>query len=196
MKGYEVIEMRFCFSKKIRPIISAMRKYGFEEFHFSILEDGITTKEALDSREKYYIQLYSATDKNYGYNVELGGNSVGKHSEETKRKISEAQKGEKNHSFGKRGEDSPSSKKVIDLTSGIEYVSAIDAAEKLGLNFSHVCAVARGKRGSTGGHVFRYLDSGSIVQPDEIAFIKTKAVVNKVLPEYRKYINNQYRAKS
>lgn len=50
------------------------------------------------------------------------------------------------------------SKQVIDLTTGIMYGSASEAGRQLNLNFAHICSVARGKRGSTGGRVFRFCD--------------------------------------
>ena len=66
-------------TKRIRPIIAAMKKYGFEKFHFEILKDNITTKEELDKAEIKYIQKFNSTNKKCGYNIENGGNSVGKH---------------------------------------------------------------------------------------------------------------------
>ena len=42
-----------------RPIILAMRKYGFENFCFEIVEDNIQTKEELDEREIYYIKFFN-----------------------------------------------------------------------------------------------------------------------------------------
>lgn len=90
-----------CYKKELkanpnsRPIIRAMNKYGFEHFFFEIIKDNIITKKELDDYEKYYIQYYHSLCNENGYNVELGGNGIGKHSEETKRKISEAQRGEK-----------------------------------------------------------------------------------------------------
>lgn len=64
--------------------------------------------------------------------------------------------------FGKKGELSASSKPVIDITTGVTYVSATDAAEKLGLGekaVTKICAVARGDRHSAYERVFRYLDT-------------------------------------
>lgn len=172
-----------------RPITRAMNKYGFENFTFEVLEDNIESITTLNKRERYYIEtLQSMVGKN-GYNVELGGNGVGKHSEETKRKISEAQRGELNHMWGAFGAASPSSKRVIDLTTGTTYGAAMEAARVLGLNFSHICAVCRGTRGSTGNRVFRYLDEkGEIILPKERAYIKAHKTKNAVLPQYKKYI--------
>ena len=49
----------------------AVRKYGWENFEFSILEDDVRTKELLDELEIYYIKLYDSF--NNGYNATLGG---------------------------------------------------------------------------------------------------------------------------
>lgn len=173
-----------------RPIIRAMVKYGFDCFKFEILKDNIQSKEELDILERYYIKKYQSLVSEQGYNVELGGNSVGKHSEETKKKISQSQLGEKNHMFGKKGSQNVTSKKIVELTTGKIYESASLAAEDLNINFSHVCAVARGKRGSHKGYVFRYLDENNIpIQNSSFAQIKFKSIKEKILPEYKYLIS-------
>lgn len=173
-----------------RPIIRAMVKYGFDCFKFEILKDNIQSKEELDILERYYIKKYQSLVSEQGYNVELGGNSVGKHSEETKKKISQSQLGEKNHMFGKKGSQNVTSKKIVELTTGKIYGSASLAAEDLNINFSHVCAVARGKRGSHKGYVFRYLDENNIpIQNSSFAQIKFKSIKEKILPEYKYLIS-------
>ena len=55
---------------KQRPIISAIRKYGFENFNFEIIEicDSLTNQEILE-REQYWINFYNSKDKNFGYNI-------------------------------------------------------------------------------------------------------------------------------
>ena len=144
-----------------RPIIAAMQKYNIESFKVEIIKDNILTQKELDYYEIFYIKKYDSTNPGKGYNIELGGNGIGKHSEQTKQKISEAQLGEKNHMYGKRGELSKSSKRIIDLTTGIIYVSATEASEKLGLGtnaVTKICACARGDRHSAYKRVFRYVD--------------------------------------
>lgn len=193
--GQTVLSLReriYCYKKECRanpnsrPIIRAMNKYGFEHFFFEVIHEGIRTKEELDKLERYYIANFHSLCSENGYNIELGGNSAGKHSEETKRKISEAQKGEKNHMYGIIGYDNPTSKEVIELTTGKKYGSASVAGKELGINFSHICAVARGERGSHKGYVFRYVDkSGVLIQPDRCAKIKSKSVKDKILPMYK-----------
>ena len=186
IQGYK---KEYKWKSNSRPIIRAMNKYGFENFEFSIIEEDINSKEQLDEKEKYYIKKYKSLCSQKGYNVELGGNGVGKHSEETKKKIGQAQLGEKNHMFGVKGYGNQSSKEVIELTTGQRFGSASVAAEELKLGFSHVCAVARGERGSTGGYVFRYLDkNGDIIQPQSCAKIKSLKTRNSIKPEFKHLI--------
>lgn len=91
--------------------------------------------------------------------------------------------------YGKRGALNNTSKRILDLTTGIIYESAMLASDELDLNFSHVCAVARGKRGSHKDHVFRYVDeNNNIIQPESIAYIKSRKVKDSILPEYLQYI--------
>lgn len=174
------------WNKNPRVIIRAMRKYGFDNFKFEILEDNIKTQQELDNRERYYItEVYHSLVEENGYNVERGGNGQGKHTEITKQKIGDAQKGELNHMFGKTGELNKTSKKILELTTDKIYGSACEAARALNINFSHVCAVARGTRGSTGGYVFRYLDENDEPIKIESVKIKSSLIRQKILSKYQ-----------
>ena len=51
----------------------AIRKYGKENFSFSIIEECST--EALNEKEIYWIRYYQSNQKEYGYNLSDGGNS-------------------------------------------------------------------------------------------------------------------------
>ena len=93
----------------------AIQKYGWDNFEHEIIKDNLTKEEA-DYWEKHYISFYNSTNCNFGYNISLGGHHGGhpqtietrkkisengyhmgmlgkKHSEETKRKMSEARTG-------------------------------------------------------------------------------------------------------
>lgn len=178
------------YSKRSRKIIDAMKKYGFENFVFEIIYDNIASKTEMDELERKYIRDFNSCDDNIGYNMDLGGNSIGKHSDETKHKIGQSQLGEKNHMYGKCGNLNGMSKRVIDLTTGKIYESANLAANELNLNFSHVCASARGTRGSTGSKIFRYIFGvfDLIFINDNQAKIKRQCDVSLVLPEYSSLI--------
>ena len=52
---------------------NAIRKYGFQDFVFQIIEDDIMSNEILDEREKYWINHYNSYYD--GYNSTLGGES-------------------------------------------------------------------------------------------------------------------------
>lgn len=67
----------------------AWNKYGEEHFSFEILE--LCTEDMLDEMETKYINLYDAHGN--GYNIEPGGNKNKCLSEETKKKIGNANRG-------------------------------------------------------------------------------------------------------
>lgn len=78
----------------------AIKKYGIENFEKEILYSRIQLKETADSMEIFAIKKERALGK-AEYNIANGGCSIGKHSEETKRKISKARKGKPNSLKGK-----------------------------------------------------------------------------------------------
>lgn len=65
----------------------AIQKYGFDNICHEILFTGLTKEEA-EQKEIELISRYKSNQKEYGYNVDNGGNSVGTHSETTKKKLS------------------------------------------------------------------------------------------------------------
>lgn len=67
-------------------LYGALQKYGIENFEYLVL-DKCLTQEAADKLEKFYIEKYNSLDHDVGYNLKEGG-SVGKHTKETKEKIS------------------------------------------------------------------------------------------------------------
>lgn len=78
----------------------AIKKYGWDAFKHEILAEGLD-KTAAEEMEIRLIKELKANNPKYGYNIENGGNTLGTHSAETLKKMSEAQKGEKNHMYGK-----------------------------------------------------------------------------------------------
>ena len=74
-------------------------KHGEDNFIFVLLEE--LPDEKTDQAESFYIYMMELQNPDFGYNEESGGH-LGKHlSPETKAKLSEAKKGEKNYNFGK-----------------------------------------------------------------------------------------------
>lgn len=74
-----------------RHFWNAIRKYGWSNISHEILATGLS-KEKAESLERALIEEYQCADPSKGYNLDLGGSSVGRASEETKKKISEASK--------------------------------------------------------------------------------------------------------
>ena len=156
---------------------NAIRKYGKENFKWEVIYE-TDSIEDLNEKESYYIEYYKSLVTENGYNLKGGGGNDFL-TQEVKNKIREAQLGEKNHMFGKTGELNPTSKKVINITTNMIFGSASEAARYDKANFSHVCAVCRGLRGSTKGNVYRYLDKDDrIIEPKNAAYVKAKKVKN------------------
>ena len=83
-------------------LVRAIKKYGKKNFKREIIQYCNSLKH-LNEREQYWIKKLKSQDRNIGYNIENGGNSVGKHSDEWKLYMSNFFKGENNPMFGKIG---------------------------------------------------------------------------------------------
>lgn len=75
-----------------KTLLKAFKKYGKENFECHII-DTAESQEELNDKEFVYIELYQTLET--GYNLCEGGGSVSgyKHTDETKQKIGEANKG-------------------------------------------------------------------------------------------------------
>lgn len=80
----------------------AIRKYNQDNFDWEVLDSARNIDE-LNELEIFFIKLFKTFGE--GYNLNAGGKNA-LHSEETKRKMSEAQKGEKCYMYGKKGKNS------------------------------------------------------------------------------------------
>lgn len=89
---------------------NAINKYGIDNFYIVEEYKVAYSQEELDYLEDWYITIYDTMNPSMGYNKK-GGGSHGRHSEESKQKISESMKGkfmgELNPMFGKKGELHP-----------------------------------------------------------------------------------------
>lgn len=72
----------------------AIQKYGWDNFEHIILFKN-KTKEEAEELEKLYIKVLLSNNREFGYNIDNGGNSIGKMTEETKVKISQSKIGKK-----------------------------------------------------------------------------------------------------
>ncbi len=65
---------------------NAIKKYGWNNFTHEIIETGLSQEDA-EQMEIQLIQKYNSANRQFGYNIGLGGRLSGKHSEETRQKI-------------------------------------------------------------------------------------------------------------
>ena len=80
---------------------NAIKYYGWDNISHIVLCHWLSQEQA-NEMEVALISIFKSTNRDeFGYNVANGGDSKGKHSEETRKKISEANKGENNHWYGK-----------------------------------------------------------------------------------------------
>lgn len=94
-KIHEETPLKYCayFQK-------AIKKYGKESFVWEELEI-CQTREQLNKQEKFWIKFYNSNESKFGYNLTNGGDSF-EFNEATKKKISESITGEKNGFYGKK----------------------------------------------------------------------------------------------
>ena len=154
----------------------AINKYGWDNIEHIILFDSLTEHEAKEL-EQYFIQWYDTGNRDYGYNISLGGDTV---SEETRKKLSNGQKGEKNHMYGKHhsdetkkkisknhadvsGENNPMygkhlseetkkklSKPIICITTNQIFYGTNEAQRQTGVACSSIVRCCQGERKSAG----------------------------------------------
>ena len=88
--------------KKQQMMWRAIQKYGWDNIEHKVLFDELTENEA-KQKEIELIALYKSDQREYGYNIRHGGDICAgyKLSDETRNKMSEARKGDKNWIYGK-----------------------------------------------------------------------------------------------
>ena len=180
----------------------AIQKYGWNTFDHIICFENLSEKEA-GEKEKQLIALYQADNPLYGYNLTSGGekafkmseitcvkkslamrgNKNGCHpcSEETKKKIAEAEKGRvfteehklklklsaKNRKSPpcsqnkkeKLKNSNPKMRKIYCLENNTIYKSIHECARQLKLSATNICAVCKGKHSTHKKYHFSYTDN-------------------------------------
>ena len=165
-------DRRYCHNLKKythnQHLKRSIERYGIDNFEINKVFDIAFSKIELDVKERCWIQYYNSCDINYGYNIAEGGHNGSplkgkteeelkqiysklntwqgrKHTEEEKKKISEAQKGELNHRYGK---PSPIRRKVICLNTYEIFDCIKDAQNKY--KVTHISECCRGNRNYCG----------------------------------------------
>jgi group I intron endonuclease len=149
--------------KNQTKLYNSFKKYGYENHKFEIIEECLF--EDLYLKERYYGELFNVLNNN-GLNLilpKIGENKIGI-SEETRLKMSESKKGDKNIFYGKKHSEETKekisnshkgkkhteehrrkvsennaknmSKTVLDLNTGVFYNSAKEVSDLYNLNHS------------------------------------------------------------
>lgn len=74
-----------------RVIYNAIKKYGWDNIKHKIVASNLTKEEACNF-EIILIRAFNSTNHKYGYNVNNGGITSGRHSQETLKKMSDSMK--------------------------------------------------------------------------------------------------------
>ena len=138
-----------------------IKYYGWDNISHVVLCHGLSQEQA-NEMEVTLISLFKSTNRDeFGYNVANGGNGVGQHSEETRKKLSEANKGkykgEKHPMYGKhlskehknkisealKGEKHPKAKKVY--CNGVIFPTAKECSEYYNVNYATMRNWLQGK---------------------------------------------------
>jgi group I intron endonuclease len=160
------------YSQKQRRLYNSLNKYGCDSHIFEVIEE--CDVKNLNERERFWQDKYDVLSK-AGLNCELTSSLNGRRvlSEESKRKISEKNKGKNNGMYGHKhskefilqrrnykhtkenlkkiskasqGENNPNSKTVLCLQSGIFYGCVGDAAKAINVSYDSLKQWLNGRR--------------------------------------------------
>lgn len=171
--------------KSHRFFWNAIQKYGWDSIQHDVLFEGLTKEEAC-KKEMELIALFKSNQAEYGYNLSVGGESGSKgaiFSEETRKKMSVAQKGKKmskaaRERMSKAAKGKKKSLAIIEkykqyqITHNgksvyqidrngvtVQKFTTIQEAEKItGVDNGHITAVCKGRRKTAGGYIWRYVE--------------------------------------
>ena len=140
----------------------AIQKYGWNGFEHEIVASNLTKFEA-DDLEKTLIKELQTYDKQFGYNITLGGKgNLGYHlSDDTKQKIGAAiKKHYLNPEYAQKMKDIVPKRAIYQFSLDGEFIqrydSAMEVERQLGILNATVSKCAFGKLPSAGGYIFLF----------------------------------------
>ena len=153
---------------------NAIQKYGWKNIQHIILAEGLSKEEA-ERAEVEAIAKHQSTNTSFGYNVDNGGTSPGRMSEQTKEKLRRAQSGEGNSFYGKHLSEEhknriretrkelniqPRNKQAVRcIETGVVYESTAQATRELGIHNYAIRRVCYGQRKTAGGFHWEYVSA-------------------------------------
>lgn len=126
----------------------AILEYGWPNFKYEVLEDGLTKEEA-EVREQYWIEKENSIYP-FGYNLEAGGKEGHSVNDDTKKKMSESRK----------GQEPWNTKKVCQYTKEGQLVSEFpslhEASRQTGISIGSISKCCKGQRNSAGKYIWAF----------------------------------------
>ena len=149
---------------------AAIQKYGWDNFDHIIIASNLTKIEA-ETMEHQLITQEKTNDPIYGYNLTSGGGvGVFRHSEKSKKLMSEHTKGELNPMYGKSHSEETknkiskalsnhpkTSKRVLCIETNQVFPSSREIERKLGINHYSINQVCNGKQKTAGKMHWKYI---------------------------------------
>lgn len=149
---------------------SAIAKYGWNNFDHIIIASNLSKQEA-ELMEQQLVTQYNSNNPQYGYNLTSGGGAgVFRHSEESKRLMSEHTKGELNPMYGKHHTEETkqkiskalsnhpnTSKRVLCIETGIAYPSSREIERQFKIPHYSINQVCNGKQKTAGKLHWKYI---------------------------------------
>lgn len=175
------------FRHSSTPIDKEIKKLGKDNFDYYVIDEAKSIEE-LYKLEQFYIKELDTMENGYnccyggkttkGYKhlesskkamsdkkkeINLSGVNNPfygkKHSKETREKMKEAWKNrEMSEEWKQKLKDNHSKRKVLNVTTGETFNSIKEASEFYDLKATHISRVCRGKRKTTGGFEWKYID--------------------------------------
>lgn len=157
----------------------AICKYGFDGFDHIIVQEQMSEQEA-KQLEIDLIAKYRTTNRRYGYNITIGGDHMSpnscrrgwKHTEESKLKMSKAQKGRKcPHTSLRNKTNNPASKIVYQYDLDGNYIqdfkSTREAERTTGISHNSISYCCNGKVCSAGDYLWSYTKTSKLKIRDD-----------------------------
>ena len=158
----------------------AILKYGWENFDHIILEEGFFTPSEMADKEEYWINYFDARNPDKGYNISPGGYKglspnatkaavewIKQHPEFVAARVADMHKWQAEHAdemlkmrqINSQKATEARKRKVQCVETGKVYESASAAAREIPkTSQSKICMVCSGKRNTSGGYHWRYID--------------------------------------
>ena len=137
---------------------NAWNKYGEDNFKLEIVEK--CEISILPERENFWVMHYKANNVEFGYNLMVVGRKNHNHSDETKKKISQAHLGKRKTLEHNKNSADARCKTVLQFDKNNNFIkewkSATEVKKELGYNQGHIAGVCNGLRKTHKGYFWKY----------------------------------------